>query len=280
MSFLWASAKTRRDLESPNTPDALPDKTELEMPMVLPAMNHKLQWVSMRAGCSLVLLHPPVETTENICSPGSPASKLCHSIFLRRVHSAPNSEPVDFRPIVGPCATTAEVLTGSHPCHWHHPTHPGASRPLGQVSLMLYQLRFCLTPSWPLWERETSPLWALGFSHTAGTLSLSLPQASVTLLLYTYHQLCLHFVSNSCLLYAHLKSELLDQWNHAQLNTCSSMSPKQEFVLFLSPSVLTSVPLSGHFSCFCNIISGPVFLILFKALCSKCFSFVHTLFSF
>lgn len=229
----------------------------------------------MRAGCSLVLLHPPVEATENICSPGSPASKLCHSIFLWRVHSGPNSGP-----IVRPCETTAEVLTGSHPCHWHHPTPPGASRPPGQVSLMLSQPCFCLTPSCPLWARETSPLQALGFSQTTGTLSLSLPHASVTLLLYTYRQLCLHFVSNVSLLYAHLKSELLDQWNHTQWNTCSSMSPKQEFVLFLSPSVLTSVPLSRHFSCFCNIISGRVFLILFKALSSKCFSFVHTMFSF
>lgn len=271
MSFLWASAKTRRDLESPNTPDALPDMTELEMPMVLPAINHKLHWVFMWAGCSLVLLHPPVEATEHICSPGSPATKLPHSVLLPRVHSAPNSEPVDFWPIIGSCETTAEVLTGSDPCHWYHPTPPGASRPPGQVNLMLSQLCFCLTPSCPLWAREMSPLWALGFSHTTVTLSLLLPQASFTLFFYTYRQFCLHFVSNSSLLYAHLKSELLDQWNHTQFNTCSFMSPKQGFVFFLSPSVLTSVPLSGHFSCFCNIISSPVFLILFKALSSKCF---------
>lgn len=181
MSFLWASAKIRRDLESPNTPDALPDMTELEKAMVLPAMNHKLQWVSMWAGCSLVLLHPPVEATEHICSPGSPATKLPHSVLLRRVHSAPNSEPIDFWPIVGPCETTAEVLTGSDPCNWYHRTPPGTSRPPGQVSLMLSQLCFCLTPSCPLWAREMSPPYG--------------PWASATLLLL-YHYLCLRLHSH------------------------------------------------------------------------------------
>lgn len=174
MSFLWASAKIRSDLESPNTPDALPDMTELEKAMVLPAMNHKLQRVSMWAGCSLVLLHPPVEATEHICSPGSPATKLPHSVLLRRVRSAPNSEPIDFWPIVGPWETTAEVLTGSDPCHWYHRTPPGASRPPGQSVLCFLS---CAS-AWPLHvlceQEKWAPLMGLGLqSHCCYSITVS-----------------------------------------------------------------------------------------------------------